>query len=205
MPPLPGMVSVDPDHKRVTRKHLLPEAFSHVEDREECLALEYTPYCVESPVDMRYPSRVARMHRRVQLVFGVVVPAGASRDCLERSLQSVSANIRVLLLDGWQWTSIAVVIIVDGMACLSASMLDYLQAALRLFDASMTVAAVGQERVHMHVFERTLELPKHAQAREYFDPMQVTLGVTNQQAGDMRSYQVEYNLACLPSRTCNAL
>ncbi len=194
--PLPGLTSADPEHKRVTRKHLLPEAFSHVEDRAECLALEYTPYCVEAPVDMRYPVRVARMRRHASLVFGVVVSAGADRDGLERTLQSISGNLRALISDGWQWTSIAVVVVVDGLECMSPSLAEYLQTSLRIFDASMTTETFARERVHLHVFERTVELPKHTQAREYFDPLQLTLAVTARQAGDMHAYQWLLNAFC---------
>lgn len=61
-----GSVAPLAGHPRVMRKQLPPETFSHIEDRDECLQLEYTPYFVEAPVDLRYPSRCTRMGRQVR-------------------------------------------------------------------------------------------------------------------------------------------
>lgn len=168
-----------------------------METREEFLTLEYTPYFVEAPVDLRYPSRLMRLQRSPAIVFGIVVPAGASHEGLEATLHAIAENVRVLTRLGWEWTSMAVVIVVDGLETLTAAMVDYLHGVLKLLEPSLLSHELKGETVHLHVFERTVELTKHSQAREYYDPLQVTLAVTSDQCGDMKSHMWLFNAFCL--------
>lgn len=194
--PLQGVVERPKEYNRVLCKRLRADVFSHVEDREECLSLEYTPYCVEAPVDMRYPLRTGRMGRSIRLVFGVVVPACAPSELLEHTLRGIAANMLELTSSGWHWSNIAIVVVCDGVDCVSRSTVEYLHSSLRLFEPSMMLSDVSGEIVHMHVYERTVELAKHAQSREYYDPMQMILGMPTQQCGDMKSYMWLLNAFC---------
>ena len=196
MLPLHGDVAHRADYNRVLKKTLRADVFSHIEDRDECLSLEYTPYSVESPVDMRYPLRLTRMGRNIRLVFGIVVPACAPREMLEHSYHAVATNVWELTAAGWDWTNIAVVIVFDGVEFISRTMVDYLHNTLRLFEPTMMSRNVKGERIHMHVYERTVEIAKHAQAREYYNPLQTILALSSHQCGDMKSYMWLFNAFC---------
>lgn len=196
-----GELSRLEQHNRVLAKFLHPSAFSHVEEREECTVLEYTPYSVRAPVDLRYPTRLSRMRRSVHTVVGIIVPFAANPEdqatALQHTLTAVSANLRELTREGVDWTTVAVVVVLDGLNCMSDPLETYLRSALRLFDGTMLSSTMKEgEAVHLHVFERTVELPKHAQAREYYDPLQMVLAVPTAQNGDMKSYMWLLNAFC---------
>ena len=125
-----GEVAPLSTHPRVLRKRLPPETFSIIEHRDEFLDLEYTPYFAEVPVDVRFPTRYSRMGRPIDVVVGVIVPACVTAEGLEHTLVAISANLRHLSRSGWEWQRVAVVIVVDGLHSLSASMADYLRSSL---------------------------------------------------------------------------
>jgi chitin synthase len=115
---------------------------------------------------------------------------------LEATLHGVAENIRILTRLGWEWASMVVVIVVDGLETMSPSMVDYLHGVLKLLEPSLLSRELKGETVHLHVFERTVELTKHSQAREYYDPMQVTLALSTDQCGDMKSHMWLFNAFC---------
>ena len=51
--------------------------------------------------------------------------------------------------------------------------MDYVRDELKVYDPSMLQARAQGSQVVMHVFEKSVELPKHAAQREYYDPLQV--------------------------------
>jgi cellulose synthase/poly-beta-1,6-N-acetylglucosamine synthase-like glycosyltransferase len=159
---------------------LHPRTFSHVEERGSFLSLEYTPVCSSQPADMHVPLRCRRDDQPVVLVVAVAVSASAPSAALHDTLYSISENLPALQEScGIDSMQVAVVVVVDGSA-LHANLAGYLHGTLYNYDVSMLHSSVNGEPVTMHVFERPLQMARHAALREYFLPVSFTLAVAAQ-------------------------
>ncbi len=67
-------------------------------------------------------------------------------------------------------------------------MLDYLQHELKVFDPTLLRRTHGGKPVVMTLFERSVELVKHASVREYHPPMQIMIAAKAANGGKMHSH-----------------
>ena len=210
-PGLSGTVTGDDNFKRVAKKVLLPQSFSHEEERLPFLTIEYTPFAVKRPVDALFPLRASREGRAITLLIGVHVQASDDGDALLAALHAISDNVTALDDPfGVLWTSVCVCILVDGLQDLSPALVSVLQTELKLYDPLLLQSHVNGQPVTMHVFEvrhlhtcacgfgvhllaccltaaaaaarcvqKPVEMSKHAQAREYYPPLHMSLCIAD--------------------------
>jgi hypothetical protein len=81
---------------------------------------------------------------------------------------------------------VCVSIIIDGREFASQSMLDFLQYEMKLYDPALLRTTHNTRPVVMHLFERSVELSKHASQREYHFPLQCMLGLKERNGGKVR-------------------
>lgn len=87
-------------------------------------------------------------------------------------------------------------VVVDGRARMSRDLADLASRELRVFDASMLELRYAGSDTTMHVFERSVELPRHTAAREYFPPLQLIFGVKEHGGGQLHSLLWFYTGFC---------
>jgi hypothetical protein len=71
-----------------------------------------------------------------------------------------------------------VFIVVDGREKMSKSMAEYFEKELKIFDTSMLLSEHRNNEVTCHLFEKTIDLPKHSSQREC-----VAMGVMRRRRG----------------------
>jgi chitin synthase len=132
--------------------------------------------------------RPAKAGRRTRLAISITL-YNEEGDELARTLEGIAANLPGLAkAHGVHWSEVLVVACIDGRERMSASMLDYVTHGLRLYDAGILTLAHRGRPVTMHVFERTVELPRHAAQREYHFPLQLVLAVKERNGGKLNSH-----------------
>lgn len=124
------------------------------------------------PVDLAEQLRPVKAMRKIRL-FIAVTCYNEDGDELRRTLQGIASNLPKLYKVGLHWSEIAVCILMDGREQASASMRDFLQFEMKIYDPSIMRTVHHGRPVVMHVFERSVELLKHASQREYHYPLQV--------------------------------
>lgn len=170
----------------VMRKRLPSSAFSHEEDRPEVMTLDYTPAINRRPIDLDTPLRCMRMGRPVKIMM-VVTMYNEEPDELERSLRGVAVNLDQLA-PGVTWEEIVVVIVCDGREKMNKACLEYMEKELKIWDSNMLLKKHRNNDVTCHIFEKTVELPRHSAQRVYYQPLQVVLAVKEKNGGKLNSH-----------------
>lgn len=172
---------------KFVRKTLPKSAFSHEELRAEFRCLDYSPLTNVRPVDTAEQLRPIKANRKLRM-FICITCYNEEGDELRRTLQGVAANLPKLAKAGVHWSEVAVAIMIDGREVASQSMLDFLQYEMKLYDPSVVRNVHHGRPVVMHVFERSVELTKHATQREYHHPLQCVLGLKERNGGKLNSH-----------------
>jgi chitin synthase len=81
-----------------------------------------------------------------------------------------------------------VFIVADGREKMNKSMVEFLEKDLKVWDTGMTVAEHRNNEVTCHLFEKTVDLPKHSSQREYYKPLQIALAVKEKNGGKLNSH-----------------
>lgn len=182
-----GNVSTTEDAFRFVRKTLQRSAFSHEELRAEFRCLDYSPESSVRPIDMSQPLRVVKAGRTIRLMIGITC-YNEEGDELKRTLAGIASNLTRLCRGGLHWSEIAVMIILDGRAKMHASMVQYLQHELRVFDPELLLEEHAGRPVTMHIFERTVTIPRAKSTRDYYPPLQISVGVKERNGGKLHSH-----------------
>jgi chitin synthase len=138
-----------------------------------------------------------------------VVSAG---DELRRTLLGIANNLPRLAKLGVHWSEICICVLLDGRESASRSMVDYLQVRsffcvelhvcqimvyiiflrvqhdLKIYDPTILRRVHKGRPVVVHVFERSVELPKFKSRREYHYPLQLMLAVKERNGGKLNSH-----------------
>jgi len=117
---------------------------------------------------MRYPLRLRRQGVHIELMICVTVSCKEADGSLQKTLRAIAA---------------AVCIIVDGRTNMPFDVANYASRTMRIFDSTLIELRYAGRDTTMHVFERSVEMPKHTMAREYFPPLQLIFGVTEHPGG----------------------
>ena len=129
----------------------------------ETCTVDYTPITADKPADAAFQLRPTRQGRKVRLLV-IVTAYNEAGDELTRTLMGIAANLPSLQAAGLHWSEMQVLIVLDGRAKASLSMLDTLS-RLGLYDAALLLEQHGGRPVHIHLYERTVELQKSATVR----------------------------------------
>jgi chitin synthase len=81
-----------------------------------------------------------------------------------------------------------VVIIVDGREKMSKSVAEFAEKELKVWDSSMLKYEHRNNEVTCHIFEKTVDLPKHSSQREYYKPLQIVMAVKEKNGGKLNSH-----------------
>lgn len=81
-----------------------------------------------------------------------------------------------------------VLIIVDGREKMSKSVAEYCEKELKIWDTGMLKFEHRNNEVTCHIFEKTVDLPKHSSQREYYKPLQLVLCVKEKNGGKLNSH-----------------
>lgn len=169
--------------KRLAVKRLGKVALSHEEEHIDGKNLDYTPITVHLPVDLLYPTRMRRRMdaddtKSIELLTCIHVEGNTNPRDLSHTLSAL-ANSLQLLKDRTEigWAELGVVVLIDGRAHMSEELKQYLSSELRLYDESMLDLAFDGRETTVHLFERSVELPKHQTQRSYHKPLQLSLAV----------------------------
>ena len=152
----------------------------------EVTTIDYTPCTSPHPIDAKCLLRPKRASRKTRL-FIVVTCYNEEGDELRRSLTGIASNLTALQAVGLHWSEIAVLIIIDGREKVNCTMIDELT-GLSLFDGSLLKESHHGRPVVLHLFERTVELPRHATQRLYFPPLQIALAIKEKNGGKLNSH-----------------
>lgn len=85
------------------------------------------------------------------------------------------------------WHEFAVAIVCDGRAKMNKSTAEYMQKDIKVLDPDMIKLEHNLNPVTCHIFEKTIDLPKHSSQREYFKPLQIILAVKEANGGKVRT------------------
>lgn len=138
--------------------------------------MDYTPLICIKPIDLNAVIRPRKLGRKIRMLSCVTSFNEEGAELL-RTLDGIAANLPSLEKAGLHWSECAVVVVLDGMDRVSPSMLDTLEHELRVFDPSLLRAEHLRRPVTMHLFERTVEIARHATQREYHFPLQLTIAI----------------------------
>ena len=130
---------------------------------------------------LRYSSSTPLIHRDLANAHA------EDGDELERSLTGIASNLPGLQQRGIHWSEVQVMVILDGRAKASSSMIDYLS-AIQLYDRSLLMEERNDDPVTMHLFERTVELPSHQTQREFYLPLPISLALKEKNGGKLNSH-----------------
>ena len=87
------------------------------------------------------------------------------------------------------YSSRAVVnLVIDGRHNIPKDVFNYLKYDLKMWDPGMLLSVHKGSEVTCHIFERTVELPRHPSQREYYLPMQMILSVKEKTGGVLNSH-----------------
>jgi cellulose synthase/poly-beta-1,6-N-acetylglucosamine synthase-like glycosyltransferase len=81
-----------------------------------------------------------------------------------------------------------VIIIVDGREKMSKSVAEFAEKELKVWDSSMLKYEHRNNEVTCHIFEKTVDLPKHSSQREYYKPLQIVMAVKEKNGGKLNSH-----------------
>ena len=81
-----------------------------------------------------------------------------------------------------------VFIIADGREKMNKSMVEFLEKDLKVWDSGMLLPEHRNNEVTCHLFEKTIDLPKHSSQREYYKPLQIALAVKEKNGGKLNSH-----------------
>lgn len=153
----------------------------------EVATLDYTPITSEKPFDARETSlRPRRLARKTRLYI-IITAYNEDGDELHRTLTGVASNLPGLQKAGLHWSEVQVMLVLDGRAKASASMIDYLT-SIHLFDPSLLQEVHRGKPTVMHLFERTVELSSNATQREFYLPLPVSLALKEKNGGKLNSH-----------------
>jgi cellulose synthase/poly-beta-1,6-N-acetylglucosamine synthase-like glycosyltransferase len=130
--------------------------------------------------------------------FALVTCYNESGEFLRRTLSSYAKNIYMMqqVFGEKVWEEMPVSVIIDGKSTASQSMLDYCQNDLQLFSPEvMAISSLGLE-VQMHLFERTIFMPKVDNIP--MPPMHVILGLKENNCGKLDSHAWFFEAFCEP-------
>lgn len=71
---------------------------------------------------------------------------------------------------------------------MSKSVYEYAEKELKVWDNSMLKFEHRNNEVTCHVFEKTVDLPKHSSQREYYKPLQIVMAVKEKNGGKLNSH-----------------
>lgn len=185
--------TLEPDVKKTTLKR---GDFSHDEDRDEFLQIDYTPCITTNPVDMDYPLRVRRQDKDVTLMVCITV-YNEGPDMLDRTLKGLAGNLVDLSVKaGIDPDEVVVCVMLDGRREADEFMLDYLRNDIKVYDPDLIEIQHKNKDVMMHLFEKSVELPKHPTAREYYEPLQMILALKELNGGKLNSHLWFFTAFC---------
>jgi len=130
--------------------------------------------------------------------FALVTCYNEKGDFLRRTLSSYAKNIFMLqqVFGEKVWEEMPISVVLDGKAAASQSMLDYCQNELQLFSPEvMAISSLGLD-VQMHLFERTIFMPKVDSIP--MPPMHVILGLKEANKGKLDSHAWFFEAFCDP-------
>jgi hypothetical protein len=81
-----------------------------------------------------------------------------------------------------------IIIVVDGREKMNKTMQEYFEKDLKVWDSDMVMMEHRNNAVTCHLFEKTVDLPKHSSQREYFKPLQIALAVKEKNGGKLNSH-----------------
>ncbi len=81
-----------------------------------------------------------------------------------------------------------VIIVIDGREKMHKSVAEYFEKELKIWDNEMLVAEHRNNPVTCHLFEKTVDLPKHSSQREYYKPLQIAVAVKEKNGGKLNSH-----------------
>lgn len=109
-------------------------------------------------------------------------------DELDRSLKGVASNLEALQRYRLSWENVLVVMLVDGRSKANPKTLKYMKEKLHIYDESMILERLNHSDVTMHMFERTVALPKHTAQNKYYPPLQLMLALKERNGGKLNSH-----------------
>eukprot|EP01138_Halocafeteria_seosinensis_P007332 gb/GECG01007496.1/.p1 GENE.gb/GECG01007496.1/~~gb/GECG01007496.1/.p1 ORF type:complete len:2327 (+),score=325.61 gb/GECG01007496.1/:1-6981(+) len=168
------------------RQQLSSSDFSHYENREEFMHVDYTPAINLRPVDLHTPLRTIRTGRTIKLNVCITM-YNEDADELSRTLRGIAGNLTHLEAIGIPWTDVLVCIVVDGRHKMNNFTKEYLK-EMHAYDEDLIITRHKDCDVTCHIFEKTVELKKDANQREYFPPMQLLVGVKEKNGGKLNSH-----------------
>ena len=177
------------------RKELSSDEFSHYEDREELMTVDYTPAINARPVDLHKPLRTLRLGRDIVIAVCITLYNEEVEE-LKMSLRGVAENLSYLAVVGIDWTQVQVVIVADGRNKLSESVQEYLTKDLLLYYEDLLLESHKGNSVTMHLYEKTIELARHSSQRQYFFPMQVLFALKEKNGGKLNSHLWFFSAFC---------
>ncbi|RYE83890.1 MAG: hypothetical protein EOO65_03190 [Methanosarcinales archaeon] len=172
---------------KFVRKTLPRSAISHEEERMEFRCLDYSPLVNVRPIDLSDQFRPVKACRKIRLYIAITA-YNEEGDELRRTLMGIADNLPKLAKAGLHWSEVCVCILIDGREAASQSMLDFLQFDLKLYDPTILRTVHRERPVVMHVFERSVEMSKHATQREYHYPLQCMLALKERNGGKLNSH-----------------
>lgn len=166
-----------------------------IEENDESKYLDYTPLTNVMPIDMTEVIRVEQLKRSIKVAICVTCYSEC-KDEIRDTLRSVAANIEAIAEAGVLWHEVLVVIVFDGRAKMHASTQAYLQQELLLYHPHQMEDEVLGRPTTAHMFERTLDMAKHATRREYYPPIQAVLLVKQESSGKLSSHMQFFHGIC---------
>lgn len=169
------------------RQQLSSSDFSHEENREEFLTLDYTPAINVRPIDLHTPLRSIRLGRDIKVCVCITM-YNEDADELYRSLHGIASNLRHLDALGIHWTQVQVCVVADGRGKLNEFTKEYLSNDLHVYDEDLILTQHKGNNVTCHIFEKTVEIKKDLNQKEYFPPVQILLAVKEKNGGKLNSH-----------------
>ncbi len=138
------------------------------------------------PVELFELVRPQRLGRRTTVLIGITCYNEEGTE-LRRSLAAIAANMQHLHAAGLGYQDVLVAVIFDGLDRIPPSMIDLLE-ELHLYSADVLQSTHEGLPVRVHVLERTVELPKDVNAREFHYPLQVSVWIKTENGGKLNSH-----------------
>lgn len=169
-------------------KRLGARALSHEEDRPDFVHLDYTPINVHLPIDLLYPVRMRRRMNQIEglqlaLLVGIHLNGNEEPRDVAHTLSALANSLQMLKQrTDIEWDECGVVLLVDGRSTLSEELKHFLAHEIRIYDESLLELTYDGSDTTVHLFERSVELPKHQTQRSYHDPLQMSLAVKERES-----------------------
>jgi len=146
-------------------------------------------------VDFVGAFRADRLLRDIQICV-VVTCYNEDAEELRETLHGLANNMEALEDLGISWRQVQVCVIIDGLSKASESMLVYLQDELKIYDPALVRTQFHGSDVTMHLFEKTIQLSRHATQREYYLPLQLMLGLKARNGGKLNTHLWFFSAIC---------